>query len=50
MKSDEKIVTMKLQEFEDMIRLIKELREANILLNEQIREYNEKFSKGEENE
>lgn len=48
MKSDKKIVTMKFKEFENMIKLIKELRKANGLLNKQIKEYNKKFTKGAE--
>ena len=44
MSSKEKIVELPLSKFEDMVNLIKELKAANKMLNEQIRAYNEEFA------
>ena len=44
MSNDDKIIEIKQSEFEDMVRLIKELKRANRLLNEQIRKYNREFA------
>lgn len=47
MKSDDKNVIIPMDKFQDMLDLIKELREANKLLNNQIDEYNKKFANKE---
>lgn len=44
MKLDNKKVVLDKKDFDNMVSLIHELKKANKLLNEQIREYNEQFA------